>query len=48
MQDKHAWLIYPDHRNLFNKLELSLRLGYTCGPAGVDVPKSGMYWKNLS
>ena len=43
MQDKDAWLIYPDHRNLFNKLELSLRLGYTCGPAGVDVPKSGMY-----
>jgi hypothetical protein len=43
MYDKDAWDIYPNHRNLFNKLELSLRLGYLCGPAGIDVPKRGMY-----
>lgn len=43
MIDKDAWLLYPNHRDLFNKLEVSLRLGYTCGPAGVDVPKSDMY-----
>lgn len=43
MFDKDAWIKYPNHRNLFNKLELSLQLGYSCGPAGVDVPKSDFY-----
>lgn len=28
---------------LYNKLQLSTLLGYLCGPAGVDVPKSNYY-----
>lgn len=38
-----AWEKYPQHRHLFNKLELSLRLGYTAGPGGVPVPQDGHY-----
>lgn len=43
MYDHDAWIKYPNHRNLFNKLDVSLRLGYLCGPAGVRIPKSGKY-----
>lgn len=43
MMDKDAWILYPNHRSFFNKLELSLRLGYICGPAGTDVPKTDIY-----
>lgn len=43
MNDWQAWKIYPHHSWIFNKLELSLRLGYTCGPAGVPVKQSGEY-----
>lgn len=43
MYDTDAWIKYPNHRELFNKLDLSLRLGYLCGPAGIDVPKNGKY-----
>jgi len=28
---------------VYNKLQLSQTLGYTCGPAGLEVPKSGFY-----
>lgn len=28
---------------VYNKLQLSRILGYTCGPAGMEVPKSGFY-----
>ena len=43
MQDDEAYLKYPQHRKWFNKLWLSEKLGYNCGPAGVDVPKDGIY-----
>ena len=43
MNDWQAWKIYPHHRWIFNKLELSLRLGYNCGPAGVPVTESNDY-----
>lgn len=43
MEDSDAWLKYPEHRQLFNKLELSLKLGYSAGPGGVPVPSSGYY-----
>jgi len=39
-----AWVgCNPADRWIFNKLELSTRLGYTCGPAGVDTPSPGSY-----
>ena len=34
---------YPEHRWVFNKLELSLRLGYSCGPTPMPVPENGEY-----
>jgi hypothetical protein len=42
-KDKDAWDSYPHLRAYFNKLDLSLRLGYLAGPAGTSVPKSGTY-----
>lgn len=41
--DETAWVTYPAHRKYFNKLWLSERLGYTCGPAGVAPPKPDVY-----
>lgn len=43
MNDWQAWQLYPHHSWIFNKLELSLKLGYNCGPAGVPVKKTGKY-----
>jgi|TARA_R100000030_G_scaffold87683_1_gene71469 hypothetical protein len=43
MNDWQAWQLYPHHSWIFNKLELSLKLGYNCGPAGVPVNKTGKY-----
>jgi len=42
--DEQAWVgCHSDDRWLFNKLELSKRLGYKCGPACVPVPAPGEY-----
>lgn len=41
--DIEAWDEYPQHRRWFNKLDLSLRLGYRCGPGGVAPRDSGWY-----
>lgn len=35
--------ILPQHLWIYNKLFLSRRLGYTCGPMGLEVPKPGFY-----
>ena len=35
--------ILPQHLWVYNKLFLSRRLGYTCGPMGLEVPKPGFY-----
>jgi hypothetical protein len=43
MEDWDAWKLYPHHRWVYNKLELSLKLGYECGPAPMPVRKSGYY-----
>ena len=43
VNDSDAWTRYPQHRWLFNKLELSLRLGYAAGPGGASVPSQGDY-----
>jgi len=43
MEDWDAWQLYPQHRWIYNKLDLSLRLGYSCGPTPMPVPKSGEY-----
>lgn len=43
MYDDDAWIAYPHHRGWFNKLEVSLRLGYACGPCGVAPTVSGYY-----
>lgn len=43
-QEDLAWLkTDPEDLWIFDKLILSKKLGYTCGPAGVDVPHDGMY-----
>lgn len=33
----------PEHMWIYDKLILSKKLGYTCGPVGIDVPKPGWY-----
>lgn len=43
LEDWDAWNKYPQHRWIFNKLELALRLGYTAGPTPMPVPKTGEY-----
>ena len=42
-EDYQAWNKYPNLRWTFNKLELSLRLGYDCGPSGTNVSNTGEY-----
>ena len=37
------WKLFPQHRWLFNKLELSIRLGYSCGPTPMPVSKTTEY-----
>lgn len=36
-------LLSPDDIWIYNKLQLSKKLGYICGPCGVDVPNPGYY-----
>jgi len=33
----------PEHMWIYDKLILSKKLGYTCGPIGIDVPTPGWY-----
>jgi len=42
-EDFEAWNQYPEHRWLFNKLEVALRMGYNAGPSGVPISKPGEY-----
>ena len=42
-EDICAWQKYPEYRSWFNKLWISNKLGYKCGPAGVPVPEKGLY-----
>lgn len=42
-EDFEAWGAYPQHRWIFNKLEVALRMGYHAGPTGVPIQKAGMY-----
>jgi len=42
-EDYEAWEAYPQYRWVFNKLELSMRLGYDCGPACVPIKNAGNY-----
>jgi hypothetical protein len=41
--DQEAWGAYPQHRNWFNKLWVSEKLGYKCGPGGTAPKTSGWY-----
>jgi len=41
--DEDAWRAYPQHRWVFNKLDLALKLGYSAGPCGVTVREPGHY-----
>ena len=43
LDDTDLWVELPNYRIWFNKLWLSEKLGYQCGPAGVPVPKKGNY-----
>ena len=42
-EDEEAWVAFPHHRWVFNKLDVAFRLGYHAGPACVPVEKDGMY-----
>jgi hypothetical protein len=41
--DQEAWVAYPKHHNWFNKLWVSEKLGYKCGPGGTAPKTSGWY-----
>lgn len=41
--DHEAWDAYPQHHNWFNKLWVSEKLGYKCGPCGTAPKNSGWY-----
>lgn len=41
--DVIAWNTFPQYRIWFNKLWLSEKLGYLCGPGGVPVPNKNFY-----
>ena len=43
LDDWQLWEKYPQYRWTFNKLSISLKLGYKCGPVPVPVPKTGEY-----
>jgi len=43
LYDCDSWNRYPQHRRWFNKLDLSLRLGYECGPCGLAPSKTAQY-----
>lgn len=43
IHDFEAWEKYPNHHNWFNKLWLSERLGYDCGPCGTTPKVAGQY-----
>lgn len=43
MDDSEAYQKYINHRNWFNKLYLSEKLGYECGPCGIPPTKTGQY-----
>ena len=42
-EDEQAWVAFPQHRWVFNKLEVALKLGYEAGPACVPVQHTGTY-----
>lgn len=41
--DTKAYQLFPQHRKWFNKLYVAETFGYLCGPAGIPVPKDGVY-----
>lgn len=43
LYDEEAWFKYPKYHNWFNKLWLSERLGYNCGPCGTTPTIEGEY-----
>ena len=44
LTDADRWVVaHPCDRWIYDKLLLSAKLGYKCGPAGVPVPTPGMY-----
>jgi len=43
LEDWEAWDRYPQHRWVFNKMELALRLGYCAGPTPGPVPTTDEY-----
>src|SRR5262245_8411681 len=44
LTDAEAWQRYPQLRWLYDRLQLSLALGYECGPAGTLPPRPGTWF----
>ena len=43
-EEENAWnVVDPDHIWILDKLILSRKMGYVCGPTGLDVPKPDHY-----
>ena len=44
LSDAEAWQDYPHLRWLYDRLRLSLALGYECGPGGTLPPRAGIWF----
>ena len=50
LEDTQAWCAHPAHRWVYDRLLVASKLGYRCGPAGVE-PEPGDYpiiWKPIT
>lgn len=43
LEEFQCWNLYPQHRWVFNKLQLALELGYCAGPVPVNPSEKGYY-----
>lgn len=43
IDDEDSWLLYPQHRDWFNKLHVAQVMRYKCGPCGVAPFETGVY-----
>ena len=46
-EDGDAWLWFPRHRWVYNKLEVAASQGLTCGPHGLDPPSFPVFSKPI-
>ena len=46
-EDGDAWMWYPDHKWVYNKLDIADSQGFLCGPHGLDPPSFPVFSKPI-